>query len=146
MNQQGFNEQEQPDVEIFDITRWPVVVVRFPALGMPNRTTRLLHGLTQIFERQQRVALVWLPARHGHEREPHEDEKQATRWMKQYKNQMREYCAGYIYLTTEPEVRASLSAMFPKVNKIMPFPKTLADDMEDAYRKANAFIAQAPIA
>ncbi len=141
MNQQRIYSGEQLDSEIFDSSRWPVVFLRFPALEMPNRTDRLLAGLTQILTQQQRVALVWIPARHGHEREPHEQEKQASRWMKQYKNALRDYCAGYVYLTADPEVRESLSAMFPKVKKILPFPKTLADDREDAYLKATAFLA-----
>lgn len=141
MNQQHRYSGEQLDSEIFDSSRWPVVFLRFPALEMPNRTDRLLAGLTHILTQQQRVALVWIPARHGHEREPHEQEKQASRWMKQYKNELRDYCAGYVYLTCEPEVRESLSAMFPKVKKILPFPKTLADDMDDAYLKATAFLA-----
>lgn len=141
MNQQRIYSGEQLDSEIFDSSRWPVVFLRFPALEMPNRTDRLLAGLTQILTQQQRVALVWIPARHGHEREPHEQEKQASRWMKQYKNELRDYCAGYVYLTADPEVRESLSAMFPKVKKILPFPKTLADDREDAYLKATAFLA-----
>lgn len=141
MNQQNISFAVQPDTEIFDISRWPVVFVNFPSLGMPNRTHRLLDGMTQIFEQRKRVVLVWIPARHGHEREPHEDEKQATRWMKQYKHELRDYCAGYVYLTSDSAVRDSLSEMFPKVHKIMPFPKTLADDHDDAYEKAQAFIS-----
>lgn len=131
---------EPLDTEIFDIARWPVVFVTFPQLDMPNRTDRLLGGLTQLFLQQQRISLVWIPARHGHEREPHEDEKQSTRWMKQYKKELHAYCAGYVYLTNDPDVRASLSAMFPKVHKIMPFPKTLADNSDEAYAKAVAFV------
>lgn len=131
---------EALDAEIFDITRWPVVFVKFPQLDMPNRTDRLLGGLTQLFLQQQRISLVWIPARHGHEREPHEDEKQSTRWMKQYKKELQACCAGYVYLTNDPDVRSSLSTMFPKVHKIMPFPKTLANDRDEAYAKAAAFV------
>lgn len=135
----------QPDLEIFDVTHWPIVFIRFPQLGMPNRTPRLLNGLADFLSQQQRVVFVWIPALHGHEREPHEEEKQSTRWMKQYKNELRDWCAGYVYLTNDPDVRTSLSTLFPKLKKIMPFPKTLADDKEDACAKAREFLAQ-PIA
>lgn len=131
----------QPDAEIFDISHWPIVFIRFPQLGMPDRTNRLLNGLSDFLLQQQRVVFVWIPARHGHEREPHEEEKQSTRWMKQYKTELRDWCAGYVYLTTDEEVRASLSTLFPKLKKIMPFPKTLADDPEDACAKAREFLA-----
>lgn len=131
----------QPDAEIFDVTEWPIVFIQFPQLGMPNRTPRLLNGLSEFLTQQQRVVFVWIPARHGHEREPHEEEKQSTRWMKEYKNELRDWCAGYVYLTNDPEVRTSLSTLFPKLKKIMPFPKTLADDREDACAKAREFLA-----
>lgn len=131
----------EPDAEIFDISQWPVIFIRFPQLGMPNRTDRLLNGLTTFLQQQQRVVFVWIPARHGHEREPHEEEKQSTRWMKQQKVALHDYCAGYVYLTTDPEVRASLTTLFPKLKKIMPFPKTLADDRQDAWERAQGFLA-----
>lgn len=131
----------EPDAEIFDISHWPIVFIRFPQLGMPNRTHRLLNGLTDLLLQQQRVVFVWIPARHGHEREPHEDEKQSSRWVKQYKTELRDWCAGYVYLTNDAEVRASLSVLFPKLKKMMPFPKILADDREDACTKARAFLA-----
>lgn len=141
MNQNKVYPGAQPDAEIFDVTDWPIVFIRFPQLGMPDRTPRLLNGLSEFLTQQQRVVFVWIPARHGHEREPHEEEKQSTRWMKQYKNELRDWCAGYVYMTSDPEVRTSLSTLFPKLKKIMPFPKTLADDREDACAKAREFLA-----
>jgi len=135
----------QPDAEIFDVTDWPIVFIRFPQLGMPDRTPRLLNGLSEFLTQQQRVVFVWIPARHGHDREPHEEEKQSTRWMKQYKNELRDWCAGYVYMTSDPEVRTSLSTLFPKLKKIMPFPKTLADDREDACAKAREFLLNTAI-
>ncbi|WP_437890166.1 hypothetical protein [Phytobacter sp. V91] len=33
---------ENPDTEIFDISQWPMVFIRFPQLNMPDRTQRLL--------------------------------------------------------------------------------------------------------
>lgn len=130
-----------PDAEIFDITHWPAVFIQFPPLGMPDRTERLLKGLAQMLDNRQRVVFIWIPARHGHDKEPHEDEKQSSRWMKQHKDAIRAYCAGYVYLSNDPEVRASLSALFPKLRKSMPFPKTLADDREDALARARACLA-----
>jgi len=141
MNQNKLYPGAQPDAEIFDVTDWPIVFIRFPQLGMPNRTPRLLNGLSEFLTQQQRVVFVWIPARHGHEREPHEEEKQSTRWMKQYKNELRDWCAGYVYMTQDPEVRTSLSTLFPKLKKVMPFPKILADSREDACAKAREFLA-----
>ncbi|MCS3431623.1 hypothetical protein [Klebsiella sp. BIGb0407] len=141
MNPHNSYPGAQPDAEIFDVTDWPIVFIRFPQLGMPDRTPRLLNGLSEFLTQQQRVVFVWIPARHGHDREPHEEEKQSTRWMKQYKNELRDWCAGYVYMTSDPEVRTSLSTLFPKLKKIMPFPKTLADDREDACAKAREFLA-----
>lgn len=134
---------ENPDTEIFDITQWPMVFIRFPQLNMPDRTQRLLQGLTDLLARKQRMVFIWIPARHGHEKEPREDEKQSSVWMKKYKNEIAAYCAGYIYLTNDPEVRASLSELFPKLKKMMPFPKTLADTPEDARVKAQEFLSLA---
>ncbi|WP_368763539.1 hypothetical protein [Klebsiella variicola] len=131
----------QLDAEIFDISHWPIVFIRFPQLGMPDRTNRLLNGLSNFLSQQQRVVFVWIPARHGHDREPHEDEKLSSRWVKQYKTELHDWCAGYVYLTNDEDVRDSLSVLFPKLKKIMPFPKILADDPEDACAKARQFLA-----
>ncbi|ERK06174.1 hypothetical protein L579_2634 [Pantoea sp. AS-PWVM4] len=144
MNPKNAYHGAPPDDEIFDISEWPIVFIRFPQLDMPDRTNRLLNGLSGLLAQQQRLVFVWIPALHGHEREPHEDEKQSSRWMKQYKNEIANYCAGYIYLTDNPAVRASLSEMFPKLRKMMPFPKTLADDRADAIAKAHEYLALPP--
>ncbi|CAK9886661.1 MAG: hypothetical protein XXXJIFNMEKO3_03106 [Candidatus Erwinia impunctatus] len=140
MSQNNLYAGTLPDSEIFDITHWPIIFIRFPPLGMPDRTTRLLNGLSDFLSQRQRVVFVWLPASHGHEREPHEDEKHSARWMKQHKNALRDWCAGYVYLTNDEALRSELSALFPKLQKMMPFPKTLASDHDDACVKAREFL------
>lgn len=141
MNQSNVYIGTHPDTEIFDIAHWPIIFIRFPPLSMPDRTVRLLNGLRDFLTQQQRVVFVWLPAQHGHEREPQEDEKQSALWMKQHKNALRDWCAGYVYLTNDAELRSELSELFPKLQKMMPFPKTLADDEADACIKAREFLA-----
>lgn len=126
-----------PDAEMFDLSDWPTVFIHFPELGVPNRTQRLLGGLDRLLEQKQRFVAVWIQARHGHEREPHEDERQGAIWVKRNKVALIDYCIGYLYLTTDPDVKESLLAMFPKVKSLLPFPKVIVDSEDEALEAAS---------
>lgn len=125
-----------PDAELFDISEWPIAFGHFPELDAPDRVRRMLGSLDAILDRKQRFVLVWIPARHDHDDEPHEDEKQSMIWLKRRKVELRERCAGYVYITTDPALRALLTARFDEVARLLPFPKLLANDRAEARRLA----------
>lgn len=130
-----------PDAELFDISEWPIVYARFPELGLPDRLARTMASLDAVADQAQRFVICWIPASHHHEDEPHEDERQSTMWLKRRKGDLRQHCAGYVYITTDPELRELLSGRFVQVEKLLPFPKLLAVDRDEARRKALGLLA-----
>ena len=129
-----------PDAALFDIGEWPIVYARFPELGEADRVPRTLRSLDAVLDQRQRFVIVWTPASHDHDDEPHEDERQSMVWLKRRKGDLREWCAGYVYVTTDPALRALLTWRFVTVSKLLPFPKLLADDRDDARRQALALL------
>lgn len=129
-----------PDAELFDISEWPIVYGRFPELDVPDRVRRTLASLDAILDQKQRFLIVWTPASHDHDDEPHEDEKQSMIWLKRRKGDLRELCAGYVYVTTDPELRALLSSRFQTIRNLLSFPKLLADDRDQARQQAQALL------
>ncbi|KQR63179.1 hypothetical protein [Acidovorax sp. Leaf160] len=125
-----------PDAALFDIGEWPIVYARFPELDEVDRVPRTLRSLDAVLAQRQRFVIVWTPARHDHDDEPHEDERQSMVWLKARKGDLREWCAGYVYVTTDPALRTLLTSRFVTVSKLLPFPKLLADDRDDARRQA----------
>jgi len=131
-----------PDAALFDIGEWPIVYARFPELGESGRVARVLGSLDAVLRQQQPFVVVWTPASHDHEDEPHEDEKQSMKWLKGRKGDLRAWCAGYIYVTTDPDLRALLTSRFHTIRNFLSFPKLLADDRDDARAKAHALLAR----
>lgn len=121
-----------PDEQLFDISAWPVVFGQFPELGEADRVDRVLNSLQAIIDQKQRFVIVWKMPRHDHDDEPHEDEKQSLIWLKKHKAELQAWCAGYVYVTQDPELRALLLGRFPVVEKFLSFPKKVADDLKDA--------------
>ena len=121
-----------PDPDLFDISGWPIVQARFPDLGEHDRVNRVLNSLQAIVDQKQRFVIVWTPAGHDHDDEPHEDEKQSMIWLKRHRNELCTWCAGYVYITQDPHLRALLTGRFPVVEKFLPFPKRLASDRDES--------------
>lgn len=121
-----------PDPDLFDISEWPLVYGRFPELGEHDRVRRVLDSLQAILDQKQRFVITWIPARHDHDDEPHEDEKQSMIWLKRHREDLRIWCAGYLYITQDPALRALLNGRFPVVEKFLSFPKQVVDDREEA--------------
>lgn len=121
-----------PDSEIFDISDWPVVYARFPELDENQRVERVLDGLQSVLGQQQRFVIVWGMPRHDHDDEPHEDEKRSMVWLKRNRTELTTWCAGYVYVTQDPELRALLLGRFPVVEKFLSFPKCVTEDRNDA--------------
>lgn len=129
-----------PDPELFDIGAWPIVFARFPELEEPGRVDRVLNSLQALLDQKQRFVVVWGMASHDHDDEPHEDEKQSMIWLKRHRNELRDWCAGYVYITQDPELRALLDGRFPVVEKFLSFPKQVVEDREEAARVAERFL------
>ncbi len=128
--------QPLPDAALFDISEWPIVYARFPELGEADRVPRVLRSLDAVLNQRRRFVIVWTPPSHDHDDEPHQDERQSMVWLKARKVDLREWCAGYLYVTTDPSLRTLLTSRFVTVSKLLPFPKLLADDRDDARRQA----------
>lgn len=129
-----------PDADLFDISAWPIVFARFPELEEGDRVNRVLNSLQAVLDQKQRFVIIWGMPRHDHDDEPHEDEKQSMIWLKRSKNELRALCAGYVYVTQDPELRALLNGRFPVVEKFLSFPKQVVDDREEAMRVAERFL------
>lgn len=129
-----------PDPDLFDISEWPLAYGRFPELDEPDRMSRVLGSLQSIIDRKQRFVIAWIPARHDHDDEPHEDEKQSMIWLKRHREELRTWCAGYVYITQDPELRALLNGRFPVVEKFLSFPKQVVDDRDEARAVARAML------
>lgn len=129
-----------PDPEIFDISTWPVVHARFPELEEHDRVDRVLGGLQTVLDQKQRFVIIWGMPRHDHDDEPHEDEKRSMVWLKRNKNALHEWCAGYVYVTQDPELRALLLGRFPVVEKFLSFPKRVTDNREEAHAVARQLL------
>lgn len=134
---------EYPDADLFDLGAWPITFVRFPELGEERRSERVLGGLGRMLDQQRRFVVVWLPPSHAHESEPHEDERRASLWIKQRRDDLGRYCAGYIYLTSQVILRERLKNTFPKIDKIFPFPKILVENKREALSRAEALLGYA---
>ncbi|MFT4249267.1 MAG: hypothetical protein QM581_14745 [Pseudomonas sp.] len=130
-----------PDPGIFDISAWPVVFARFPELDEHDRVDRVLDSLQAVLNQQQRFVIIWGMPRHDHDDEPHEDEKRSVIWLKQHRQELRRLCAGYVYVTQDPELRALLEARFPVVEKFLSFPKVVTDDRTQAGEIARGMLA-----
>lgn len=129
-----------PNPDLFDISTWPIVFARFPELDETDRVTRVLDGLQAIIDQKRRFVIVWGMPRHDHDDEPHEDEKQSMVWLKRNKKELRSLCAGYVYITQDPELRRLLEGRFPVVEKFLSFPKKVAGDRDEAWKYAQALL------
>ncbi len=129
-----------PDTALVDISEWPIAFARFPELDEPDRVARMLTSLDRILDQRRPFVMVWTPASHDHDDEPHEDEKQSTIWLKRRKGDLQTFCKGYVYITTDPDLRALLTGRFRTIETLLPFPKELADDRDEALRKARGFL------
>lgn len=134
-------QQPFPDQELFDISAWPIVFARFPELEEKDRVNRILNSLQTVIDQKQRFVIVWGMPAHDHDDEPHEDEKQSLVWLKKHKKELHEWCAGYVYITQDPELRALLNGRFPVVEKFLSFPKKVVDDRDEALQIAREYLA-----
>lgn len=130
-----------PDPEIFDIDEWPIVFARFPELEEHDRVDRVLNSLQAVIDQKQRFVIVWGMPRHDHDDEPHEDEKRSLVWLKRHKAELQTLCAGYVYVTQDPELRALLEGRFPAVERFLSFPKKVTDDRNKAIEIAREFLS-----
>lgn len=129
-----------PDPDLFDVSAWPVVFARFPELDESDRVSRVLNSLQAVVDQKQRFVIVWSMARHDHDDEPHEDEKQSMVWLKRHKSDLRTFCAGYVYITQDPALKKLLEGRFPVVEKFLSFPKKVAPDRREALALATAML------
>lgn len=121
-----------PSPELFDIGDWPVVHARFPELDEEDRVSRVLDGLQAVLNQNQKFVIIWGMPRHDHDDEPHADEKQSMIWLKRHKAELARWCAGYVYVTQDPELRRLLLGRFPVVEKFLSFPKRVTDHRDEA--------------
>ncbi len=121
-----------PDPDLFDTGEWPLVYGRFPELDEKDRVARVLGSLQSILDQKQRFVIAWIPAGHDHDDEPHEDEKQSMIWLKRHRDELRTWCAGYLYITQDPALTALLNGRFPVVEKFLSFPKQVVGNREEA--------------
>lgn len=128
------------DPVLFDTREWPVVYGRFPELDEPDRVDRILGSLDRLLDHQQPFVMVWIPPRHDHDDEPHEDEKRSVVWLKQRKDMLRRLCAGYVYETADPTLQALLEGRLQTVRKLYGFPMVVVSDRDSARRQAQAML------
>lgn len=132
--------QPQPDGSLFDISAWPIVFARFPELEEEDRVNRVLDSLQWVINQKERFVIIWGMPRHDHDDEPHEDEKQSMIWLKKNKVALRNYCAGYVYITQDPHLRDLLNGRFPVVEKFLAFPKRVVETHDEAMDVANGYL------
>jgi len=124
-----------PDVDIFDLSDWPVVFTRFPELDEENRVERVLTGLDCLLEQKTPYVNVWIPPSHDHDDEPHEDEKASMVWVKGHKDQLNAHCAGYIYIVTDEKLQKLLEGRLKTVSKrLYSFPMKIVKTREEALK------------
>ncbi len=128
------------DAALFDTREWPIVYCRFPELDEPDRVSRILGSLDAILAHKQPFVMVWTPASHDHDDEPHEDEKRSVVWIKQRKTDLRGLCAGYVYIAADAQLHALLESRLQTVRKLYGFPMIVVNDRESAGRHAQALL------
>ncbi len=128
------------DAVLCDTHEWPTVYCRFPELDEPDRVSRILGSLDAILAHKQAFVMVWTPASHDHDDEPHEDEKQSVVWIKQRKADLRQFCAGYVYIATDTKLHALLEGRLQTVRRLYGFPMIVVSDRESARRHAQALL------
>ena len=128
------------DRVLFDSNEWPLIYGRFPELHEPDRVSRILDSLDGILARKQPFVMAWIPPSHDHDDEPHEDEKRSVVWIKQRKADLREHCRGYLYITTDSDLRELLEGRLKQVRKLYGFPMVVVADKAAARAQARALL------
>ncbi|MFK4259504.1 hypothetical protein [Agrobacterium tumefaciens] len=132
-----------PDAALFDISLWPIVSARFPELDEPGRLNRVLDGLDRLLEQRSGYVLIWTPASHHHDKEPHDQEKASNLWIKRRKVAINTYCQGYIYVVQDPAFERELRAQLKKVStRLFCFPMIIEQTPEAALSTAQGLIRQ----
>lgn len=133
-----------PRADFFDLEYWPVAFVRFPELHEEDRVHGVLEGLAGLLDQKKPFVVVWIPASHDHDDEPHEDEKTSNIWIKKHREALNTYCKGYVYVTTDAELAAFLTKRIDTVSgRLFNFPMKVVDNRDAALLIARNMIDQA---
>ena len=136
----GFNGPA-PREDFFELAHWPVVIVRFPELDEEDRVNGVLEGLARVLAQKQPFVVVWIPASHDHDDEPHEDEKTSNIWIKNHRDLLNAYCKGYVYITQDKALGALLTKRIGTImGRLFTFPMEVVTTREAALSTASRML------
>jgi hypothetical protein len=96
---------------VIDLSRHPLVIVRFVGLPTEAEFDAYLEGMTRfIIERKQKTVTI-LDASQS-DRTPASQRKKQAVWLKSHENLLRQYSLGTAFVITSPLVRGVLTAIF----------------------------------
>ncbi|MCC9623913.1 hypothetical protein LPB41_19720 [Thalassospira sp. MA62] len=133
-----------PRADFYDLSDWPIAVIRFPELGEEDRVNGVLGGLGTLLDQKVPFVAVWIPASHDHDDEPHEDERTSNIWVKHHREALNTYCRGYIYLAEDEDMFALLDERAEKIGgRLFKFPMKVVRDRETAISVGREMMADA---
>lgn len=120
---------------LLDLARDPIVQIRVPANGEPDRVTRFHAALDWLIARERAFVVVFEGAG-DEENEPPADRTERALWFKANMERFAARCCGMIYIEPDDTKRAEWQRRAVAMASAFPVPMVIAKSTEEALSEA----------
>lgn len=125
---------------LLDLTRDPVVEIRVPAIGVPNRAARFHAALEWLIARERTVVVV-IEGAGDEDKESQEDRTERALWFKANMERFATTCRGMIYIEPDDAKRSEWQRRAAAMASAFPVPMVIVKSREDAFAEARTLVS-----
>lgn len=114
---------------VFDVTDFPLVVVRNDAIASDGYAQRWLDDMDALLRHGEPFVMIFPPARPD---EAHDDRKQRGKWLKENRAALAAVCRALITVEPDPKERDAAVANGAGIEKAFGVPFDVAASLDDA--------------
>ncbi|KEZ05841.1 hypothetical protein GQ57_10520 [Burkholderia sp. MSh2] len=114
---------------VFDVTEFPLVVVRNDAIASAGYAQRWLDDMHTLMQHGEPFVMIFPPARPD---ETHDDRKERGMWLKQNRAALATVCRALVSIEPDPAEREAAVANASGIEKAFGIPFDVTASLDDA--------------
>ncbi len=135
----GETPSDLATLAVFDVTEFPLVVVRNDAIAA-GYAQRWLDDMHTLMRHGEPFVMIFPPARPD---EPHDDRKARGMWLKQNRAAFAEVCRALVTIEPDPKERDAAIANAAGIEKAFGIPLDVTASLEDAKQAGRRRLTEA---
>lgn len=122
-----------------DATNYPIIRMD-DASSQDMSVDTVLASLSELLARGNALVL-WGDGELGEENGSVDDRRKVAMWMKANRDEIQRLIKGHVHVVADAEKRSAADAMSAVFIKFWGYPMFVVESVDDAFRKANALLA-----